>query len=658
MRSATSAPTSAPPPSAPKSQPRMCGSAPYFVTTSTGSDAKKSVQQTSSSVNAGVHTRSSRSREQEAHAGEHAALVLLRAAPPADARTTSEEQRTRRGRWRRRRRGRSTRRSTAIRTPASGGPRKIVSRFAAWNNAVAVATSPCSSPTSSGTTARCTPKYGAMKTPLAATSASSTGNGSSPSDVQQRDRGEQRHAREVADQHRAPRAEPRGDRPAPEAEQRDRHDLGDEHPRHPLRRARSCAGRTTAARARSSACPSDEITSAPSSAASAAVAQQAHGSAAAPKLITMRLRAAPCAAAAELVEQLPRSARRAPRARAASARASPTRSASRAASAARARARGAARRGALLLAPDELVAEDRRLEAVGRELDPRSQPRARAARGRRRFSPSSTKPHLRERAQVVAAGGRAVADDARALGRGRLLDRVQVVEQREARRVGEGAHRARVGQGEGAIERDLSKLLFREPGVKYLSLLLAIEPCRRIGRAPRRSAPTRACRAPSPRAAAFAGPRRARARAAIALHRRVLRLVQPHRQLHPLADPCSTRNPASTQTISDSTPVDGLARLEQLLARRHGADRVVGARRGRVSAASTIQRREVARVDHLRVAVRGRGREHLPARGEALRPVREPARRVPRAADQPGRGMNASGKRARTTSSQSAFSGP
>ena len=55
---------------------------------------------------------------------------------------------------------------------------------------------------------------------------------------------------------------------------------------------------------------------------------------------------------------------------------------------------------------------------------------------------------LRERAQVVAARRRALVDELRALGRSRLVDRVEVVEQREPRRVREGAHRPRVGQRE------------------------------------------------------------------------------------------------------------------------------------------------------------------------------------------------------------------
>src|SRR5262245_15954060 len=59
--SAVNAPTTAPPPSAPNSQPTIFGFAPYSATTSTGNDAKSSVQHTSSTVNAGNHTRSSRS---------------------------------------------------------------------------------------------------------------------------------------------------------------------------------------------------------------------------------------------------------------------------------------------------------------------------------------------------------------------------------------------------------------------------------------------------------------------------------------------------------------------------------------------------------------------------------------------------------------------
>ena len=69
---------------------------------------------------------------------ECAALILGRIDRRAGART-GRRARTRRGRWRRRRRGCSPRRRAPISTPASGGPAKIVSRFAAWKNAVAVA---------------------------------------------------------------------------------------------------------------------------------------------------------------------------------------------------------------------------------------------------------------------------------------------------------------------------------------------------------------------------------------------------------------------------------------------------------------------------------------------------------------------------------------
>ena len=83
-----------------------------------------------------------------------------------------------RGTSRRRRRGCSPLRAPRSARLRAADPTKIVRRFAAWKSAVAAATSPCSSPTSSGTTARCTPMYGAMKMPLAATSASRAQKGS------------------------------------------------------------------------------------------------------------------------------------------------------------------------------------------------------------------------------------------------------------------------------------------------------------------------------------------------------------------------------------------------------------------------------------------------------------------------------------------------
>ena len=98
---------------------------------------------------------------------------------------------------------------------------------------------------------------------------------------------------------------------------------------------------------------------------------------------------------------------------------------------------------ALLLPCDELVAQHGRLDPVRAELDPG---------GGRAPGPLAAgaalalldEAPLGESAEVVAAGGGAVADDDGAFGGGRLVDRVQVVEQREARRVGERAHRARV----------------------------------------------------------------------------------------------------------------------------------------------------------------------------------------------------------------------
>ena len=107
--------------------------------------------------------------------------------------------RTRRDRSRRRRRARSTLPMRPIRMPAAGGPRKIVSRFAAWKNAVASAMSSCSSPTSSGTTERCTAKYGAMKTPVSRDEDEEQRERQLAGRVQDRDRGEQRRAGEVAD---------------------------------------------------------------------------------------------------------------------------------------------------------------------------------------------------------------------------------------------------------------------------------------------------------------------------------------------------------------------------------------------------------------------------------------------------------------------------
>ncbi len=109
--------------------------------------------------------------------------------------------------------------------------------------------------------------------------------------------------------------------------------------------------------------------------------------------------------------------------------------------------RRSASRIALLLPADELVAQHGRLEPVGLELDPRRSgaPRPLAAGAALGLL---DEPPLRERAQVVAARRRAVADRRAALGRRRVVDGVQVIEQREPRRMRKSAHRARVGQGE------------------------------------------------------------------------------------------------------------------------------------------------------------------------------------------------------------------
>ena len=401
---------------------------------------------------------------------------------------------------------------TAISTPASGGPRRIVRRFAAWKSAVALATSPCSSPTSSGTTARCTPMYGAMKTPLAATSASRTGNGSSPSECSRgiAPSSGTRARSQISIVRRVPMT--CRDRAAPEAEQRDRDDLRDQHPRHLLRRARRRAARTRAARARSSAC---RATRSPRRRAARRGGGRGAGSCLGCRAEADhdRLRASARAAAAELVEQLPRSARRAPRARAASARTWPTRSASRGASAGRARARAAARRAAAAAAGRRARRAARSPRARRRRTRSGSRPRATALAPGALLALLDEAP-LAERAQVVAARRRAVADDERALGRGRLVDRMQVVEQREPGRVGERAHRARVGQGEGAIERDLSKLIFREPGVKDPLLLLAVEARGRIGGRLAAAHPVERVARRLRRADACAGRRRPRARPA------------------------------------------------------------------------------------------------------------------------------------------------
>jgi hypothetical protein len=63
-----------------------------------------------------------------------------------------------------------------------------------------------------------------------------------------------------------------------------------------------------------------------------------------------------------------------------------------------------------------------------------------------------------------------------------VVDRVEVIEEREASRMRKCAHRPWVCQSERVLERDLSKLLFREPRVKNLSFFLAREAGRCVAR--------------------------------------------------------------------------------------------------------------------------------------------------------------------------------
>ena len=281
-----------------------------------------------------------------------------------------------------------------IRTPATGGPRKIVSRFAAWKNAVASATS---SLLLADELRHDRALHGEVRRDEDA--------GRGDEREQQRETGARprrwrsgiaassgaRARSQMSIVRRVPSRA--GDRAAPEAEHRDRHDLRDDHPRHALRRPgraqhepRQREPRHLRAERRDHLGREQR--------GEAAVAEQAHGSAAAPKL-TIDVPRARCAlAAAELVEQrleplaelLELRRRQLERRRRRLRRAAP----------ARRELVLAAQRvaDALLLARDELVAEHGRLEPVGRRTRSAQRSRATGARGRRRRSPSSTKPHL------------------------------------------------------------------------------------------------------------------------------------------------------------------------------------------------------------------------------------------------------------------------
>src|SRR5581483_3457342 len=115
---------------------------------------------------------------------------------------------------------------------------------------------------------------------------------------------------------------------------------------------------------------------------------------------------------------------------------------------------------ALLRAREHLVAQNGRLEPVGREFDARRTraPGPLAAAARVAFLDEAP---LGERAQVVAARRGALVDELRAFRRRRLADRVQMVEQREAGRMRESPHRAGVVDQQRVLERHLSKDYFQ-----------------------------------------------------------------------------------------------------------------------------------------------------------------------------------------------------
>ena len=296
-------------------------------------------------------------------------------------------------------------------------------------------------------TARCTEKYGARKTPDTATRASSTGKGRAPAawSAGIAAKSGTRARSHVSIVRRVPT------RPAIA----------------PPQKPSTATGRTSAMITQVMRCgepvvrstnhgsashvicvPVEEITSATSSAASRRSRSRLHGSAVAPKLTITVPRAATVLAAAVLVEQrleplaelfelLRRQLER-----------SPTTSAPRAATAA---GSSCSRRSASRTRCCWRATSSSRSTVASIPSDGNSIRVAVARHGRSRPAPpmpSLDEAPLRERAQVVAARRRALVDELRALGRGRLVDRVEVVEQREAGRVREGAHRPRVGQRE------------------------------------------------------------------------------------------------------------------------------------------------------------------------------------------------------------------
>ena len=238
---------------------------------------------------------------------------------------------------------------------------------------------------------------------------------------------------------------------------RDREDLGDDHPRHPLRRA---GGAQHEPRQREPRHLRAESTRSPPRRAARRARRsrsRLHGSAAAPKLTTTRARAAPRVAAAELVEQRLEALAELLELASASARASPTTSASRAASAAGSScSRRSASRTRCCWRADELVAEHRRLEPVGRELDARRGRAPRPLAARAAVALLDEAP-LRERAQVVAARRGAVADE---LARTRSRSPARPSAGGRAARAASGA-RARASRAGRSRVSEFSKEIFR-----------------------------------------------------------------------------------------------------------------------------------------------------------------------------------------------------
>ena len=118
-------------------------------------------------------------------------------------------------------------------------------------------------------------------------------------------------------------------------------------------------------------------------------------------------------------------------------------------------------------------------------------------------------------------------------------------------------------------------------------------------------------------------------------HPRVLRAREPERELQPLADVVLEQEARLDPDELGVGAGDATTGIEQRLA-RHGAGHGVVRPGEPVLRCLDDPRCQVAGVDHLRVRVRRRRRQHAAAGGQALRPVREAAGRVPPADDQSG----------------------